>query len=108
MNTISLFSLEQFRVLINELLKENNQLLLRNLRAVDAPQEPPLDLISLDEAIKIVGYTKKTVYSKVCRHEIPVVHKGRPLTFSRKELNHWIEAGRPNWADQQAQKYFNQ
>lgn len=107
MNTINLFSLQDLKETVRELLKENNQLLLQNLRAQDDNQEPPRDLIDVTEAARITGYTKSTLYSKVCRMEIPVVNKGRPLTFSRKEITEWLYGGRPNWSDQQAEKYFN-
>ena len=66
------------------------------------------DIIYVDEAIAITGYTKKTIYTKVSRLEIPVVSSGRPLTFSRKQLNYWMKKGRPSVAEINADKFMNE
>jgi predicted DNA-binding transcriptional regulator AlpA len=65
------------------------------------------DIIYVDQAVTLTGYTKKTIYTKVSRLEIPVVSFGRPLTFSRKELNQWIKKGRPSVAETKADKFMN-
>ena len=65
------------------------------------------DIIYVDQAVALTGYTKKTIYTKVSRLEIPVVSFGRPLTFSRKELNQWIKKGRPSVAETKADKFMN-
>lgn len=54
------------------------------------------DIIYASEASKLTGYTESTLYTKVSRKEIPILSGGRPLTFSRKQLIAWIEAGRPS------------
>ena len=66
------------------------------------------DIIYVDEALALTGYTKKTIYTKVSRSEIPVVSSGRPLTFSRKELNEWMKKGRPTVAENEADKFMNE
>ena len=53
------------------------------------------DLIYMDEVLKLTGYQKPTLYSKVSRCQIPVVSRGIPLTFSRKAILQWINDGRP-------------
>jgi hypothetical protein len=40
-----------------------------------------------------------TVYNKINRQEMPVLSRGQPLTFSRKDLQHWIRNGRPTLAE---------
>ncbi|NQY10324.1 MAG: helix-turn-helix domain-containing protein [Flavobacteriales bacterium] len=68
------------------------------------------DIIYLKEAALITGYTEKTVYTKVSRREMPVLSTGRPLTFSRIQLNDWMEKGRPTIAEMMAEgivKYKN-
>jgi len=65
------------------------------------------DIIYVDEVVALTGYTKKTIYTKVSRLEIPVVSSGRPLTFSRKELNEWMKKGRPTVAETEADKFMN-
>jgi predicted DNA-binding transcriptional regulator AlpA len=65
------------------------------------------DNIYLEEAALITGYTQKTIYTKVSRREIPIVSAGRPLTFSRIQLNEWIAKGRPSIAEMIADEYLN-
>lgn len=60
---------------------------------------PKSDIIHVDEAAKITGYLPKTLYSKVCRRELPRVSSGRPLIFSRKEIELWLKLGKPTIAE---------
>lgn len=62
------------------------------------------DIIYLDEVIKLVGCSKGTIYNKVNRSEMPVLSRGQPLTFSRKDLQNWIRNGRPTLAEMKATK----
>lgn len=59
--------------------------------------EQPLieDTISLGEAAKVTGLKEKSIYSKVSRLELPSLTRGRPLMFSRAELQLWMKLGRP-------------
>lgn len=86
------------KVIINE--RPNNQI-------EQPPSKNERDIIYLEEAAALTGYTHKTVYTKVSRREIPVVSVGRPLTFSRKQLREWIEQGRPTVGDMMAQAFIN-
>jgi predicted DNA-binding transcriptional regulator AlpA len=65
------------------------------------------DIIYVDEVVALTGYTKKTIYTKISRLEIPVVSSGRPLTFSRKQLNEWMINGRPSIAETKANEFMN-
>ena len=65
------------------------------------------DIIYLEEAALITGYTLKTIYTKVSRREMPIISAGRPLTFSRMQLNDWMAKGRPSIADMIANEYLN-
>ena len=65
------------------------------------------DIVYLEEAAAITGYTDKTIYTKVSRRELPVVSSGRPLTFSRTQLNEWISKGRPSIAEMIAEDFIN-
>lgn len=65
------------------------------------------DIIYLEEAKALTGYTDNTVYTKVSRREMPVVSSGRPLTFSRTQLKEWIAKGRPSVAEMIAEDYMN-
>ncbi len=62
------------------------------------------DMIYLQEVAEITGYKEKTIYTKVSRGEIPVVTSGKPLTFSRKQIEEWIKKGRPSVAEMTVEK----
>lgn len=66
---------------------------------VDSEFEGTHDIIYLYEACELTGYTENTIYTKVSKNEMPVVTRGKPLTFSRKELKKWIKNGRPSLAE---------
>lgn len=66
-----------------------------------------IDIIFIDEVKELTGYKKSTIYSKVCRFEIPVISKRRPLTFSRKDIIDWLKEGKPNVIDQEAIDYLS-
>ena len=65
------------------------------------------DIIFIDEVKGLTGYKKSTIYSKVCRFEIPVISKRRPLTFSRKDIINWLKEGKPSVIDQEANDYLS-
>ncbi len=64
------------------------------------------DSIFIDEVEALTGYKKSTIYSKVCRFEMPVISKRRPLTFSRKDIMNWLKGGKPSVIDQEANDYL--
>ena len=72
----------------------------------DANQDQA-NIITIDEASKILSLTKKTIYTKVSRMEMPVLTRGRPLMFSRNELEIWLKNGRPSNAETLANNYLN-
>jgi excisionase family DNA binding protein len=99
-----------FSLTVEEYIKINKSL-LRDANRVEFPLsqqtiEMP-ELIFIDEAARITKYTEKTIYTKVCRREIPVVSSGRPLTFSRKQLNEWMANGRPSIAAMITKDFIN-
>lgn len=59
---------------------------------------PKTDTLGVEEAALLTGYNPKTLYSKVCRRQMPTVSRGRPLIFSRKELQIWLRVGKPTVA----------
>lgn len=65
------------------------------------------DIIFIDEVKELTGYKNSTIYSKVCRFEMPVISKRRPLTFSRKDIINWLKDGKPNVIDQEANDYLS-
>jgi excisionase family DNA binding protein len=81
-----------FRGMLNDiipsLVKEGIKEHLRGI-TVDQP-----DTITPEEAAKVTGLKLKSIYSKVSRLEMPALTRGRPLLFSRAELEKWMKSGR--------------
>lgn len=50
-------------------------------------------LLTLDETAEFLGLAKSTLYSKVCRRELPHSKRGNRLYFSKKELKEWLREG---------------
>ncbi len=96
-------TVEEFKELSKTIALDNSYL----LKPDETIQEPKSDIIYLDEVISLTGYKESTVYSKVCRKEIPVISTGRPLAFSREEILQWMKDGRPTVAEMLAIEFTN-
>ena len=72
----------------------------------EVKSEPPEleDTIGMEDARKITGLKEKSIYSKVCRVEIPTITRGRPLMFSRAERQLWMKIGRPTVAEMELKR----
>jgi len=93
-------TVEEFREL-SRMIAEDNIILLNPSEPKEKTQS---DILYLEEVKQLTGYKDSTVYSKVCRKEIPVISTGRPLSFSRTEITQWIKDGRPTIAEMEANK----
>lgn len=82
-------------------IKEMFTLAINELKSDQPPVE---DSIGLSDAVKITGLKEKSIYSKISRLEIPVVTRGRPLVFSRAELQLLMKLGRPTVAQLELKK----
>ena len=96
-------TVEEFKELSKTIALDNSYL----FKPVESIQEQKSDIIYLDEVIQLTGYTEKTVYSKTCRKQMPVISNGRPLTFSREEILQWMKDGRPTVAEMIANEFTN-
>ena len=76
-----------------------NEIISTELRLAKADALPKSDTMGVDETVGITRYSPKTLYSKVCRREIPRVSSGRPLIFSRKEIEQWMKLGKQTVAE---------
>lgn len=92
-----------FRGMLNDivpnLVKEGIKEHLKGIN-VDQP-----DTITPEEAAKITGLKLKSIYSKVCRLEMPALTRGRPLMFSRAELEKWMKSGKPSVPESMAKEW---
>jgi excisionase family DNA binding protein len=52
------------------------------------------ELITIDEAAKLLQLAKPTIYGLVNRRMIPYVKMGRSLRFKTSELMSWVDSGR--------------
>lgn len=64
------------------------------------------DIIFMHDVTILTGYKKNTVYTKVCRGQIPIISNGRPLTFSKEEIVQWMKPGRPSVAETKSKKFI--
>ncbi|MET3029149.1 helix-turn-helix domain-containing protein [Flavobacterium sp. UW10123] len=71
---------------------ENIERILKN----NAKEEKEIDdnLLTIQDASKLLKLSVATIYSKVCRNELPVSKKGKRLYFLKSELLDWIKSGR--------------
>jgi len=54
-------------------------------------EEPPLEkMLTVKEAASFLKITVSTLYTKVCRGEVPAYKPGRRLFFDQQELAKWI------------------
>ena len=52
------------------------------------------DLITVDEAAKLLRLKKSTIYNKCHRRIIPYYKRGNLVLFDPKELEAWLRGGR--------------
>ena len=52
------------------------------------------ELLTITQAAKLLKLSVATIYTKVCRNEIPANKQGKRLYFYRQELLDWIKSGR--------------
>lgn len=65
--------------------------------------------IGIDEACKLIGKAKPTVYTLVRKRILPSYKNGKKLYFFRSELLEWIENGRRKTLEEindDSQSYF--
>ncbi len=58
------------------------------------PPQVSEPMIGIDEACKILGRAKSTVYALTQAHKIPFYQPGKMLQFKRSELMAWMESAR--------------
>ena len=87
------FTFDQIPIMMNKLhdkLEHLEKLILR----ISTTEENKNELLNVDQASKLLNLSVATIYSKVCRKEIPVNKKGKRIYFYRHELMKWIKSGR--------------
>ena len=87
------FTFDQIPVMMNKIhdkLDHLEKLILRFSNVEENKEE----VLNIQEASKLLDLSVSTIYSKVCKREIPVNKQGKRIYFYRHELMKWIKSGR--------------
>ena len=87
------FTFDQIPVMMNKIhdkLEHLEKLILR----ISIVEENKEEVLNIQEASKLLNLSVSTIYSKVCKREIPVNKQGKRIYFYRHELMKWIKSGR--------------
>lgn len=87
------FSFEELPMAVTKLygkMKKIERLLKHNLKLIAEKDE----LMDIEEAARFLKLSVTTIYSKVCRREMPANKRGKKLYFTKSELKDWIKQGR--------------
>jgi predicted DNA-binding transcriptional regulator AlpA len=99
------YSMREFLKLQKEEIENSfKEMLTLAVSAIKSDQPLPEDTIGIEEATKVTGLKEKSIYSKVSRLQIPSLTRGRPLLFSRAELQLWMKIGRPTIAEMELKR----
>jgi len=104
METLTFDQLPQAVSKLHDKLEVIEQLLLHQ-HEQPAGQE---ELLNISQAAKFLNLSVPTIYSKVCRKEIPVNKRGKRLYFYRSELTEWVKSGRKKTVDEIRQEAVEQ
>lgn len=64
------------------------------IERISPTEENQNELLNIQEASKLLNLSVSTIYSKVCKREIPVNKQGKRFFFFRHELMQLIKSGR--------------
>ena len=87
------FTFDQIPVMMNKIhdkLEHLEKLIIR----ISNVEENKEEVLNIQEASKLLNLSVSTIYSKVCKREIPVNKQGKRIYFYRHELMKWIKSGR--------------
>lgn len=94
MHTMKPYKFEDLPEIIGELfvkIESIEKLLQENKANTIAAND---ELLTISEAAILLKLSVATIYTKVCKNEIPVNKQGKRLYFYRGELLNWIKSGR--------------
>ena len=79
---------------VTNLTNEVSEIKRLLLTQSNAPQPEPEQLLTIQQAGKVLNLSAPTLYGYVHRGEIPVCKRGKRLYFSKQELLEWVKQGR--------------
>lgn len=88
------FTLEDLPKMVGKLYKKLDKIekLLKNKSQLKGNDDE--ELLTISGASKLLDLSVATIYTKVCKNEIPVNKQGKRLYFYKTELLDWIKSGR--------------
>lgn len=88
------FTFEDLPNIIGKLFNKLDKIekLLNSRKNIDTNNEEKL--LTIEGAAKLLNLSVATIYTKVCKNEIPVNKQGKRLYFYKDELLDWIKSGR--------------
>ncbi len=87
------FTFDQIPVMMNK-IHDKLDYLEKLIVRISNVEENKEELLNIQEASKLLNLSVSTIYSKVCKREIPVNKQGKRIYFYRHELMKWIKSGR--------------
>ncbi len=84
--------------------------LLQEVQAIKPKSQTNSQLLSVKETAALLDLKVSTVYSKICRNELPHIKKGGKVYFLKTDLMAYLESGRKLTQQQiqeQASHFFN-
>jgi excisionase family DNA binding protein len=87
------FTFDQIPVMMNKIL-DKLEYLEKLIVRISNVEENKEELLNIQETSKLLNLSVSTIYSKVCKREIPVNKQGKRIYFYRHELMKWIKSGR--------------
>ena len=87
------FTFDQIPIMMNKLhhkLEHLEKLILK----ISITEENKDQLLNVEQASKLLNLSIATIYSKICKKEIPFNKKGKRIYFYKQELMEWIKLGR--------------
>lgn len=61
-------------------------------------------VMSIDDASRMTGYKKSTLYRKTCKNEIPYYRRGHKLYFRKDEISRWMLCNKETTIEEHAEE----
>ena len=87
------FTFDQIPIMMKRLY-DKLETLEKLIEKIPSKDENKDELLNIEEASKLLNLSISTIYSKVCKREIPVNKQGKRIYFYKHELMKWIKSGR--------------
>lgn len=87
------FTFDQIPIMMNK-IHDKLEHLEKLIMKISIVEENKDEVLNIQEASKLLNLSVSTIYSKVCKREIPVNKQGKRIYFYRHELMKWIKSGR--------------